>query len=163
MLDKILLKIDKERIEFIRMDREFGYGELIDGVIKRGLKFITKIKNTKTCLKWINENIEWEEVSATTLCYDVGLSEIPDYKNKIRVVLLKKIVKKEIKYDAILTNIIDKRAKEIVESYNGRQKIEAFFKEDKNCLGLKYLKVKKYDGICGFLWFGFMVNNLLLW
>ena len=163
MLDKILEKIDKEKIEFIRMDREFGYGELIDGIIKRQLKFITKAKNPKTCLKWINENIEWEKVSDTTLCYDIGLSEIPNSKNKTRVVLLKKKVKKGIQYDAILTNITDKKAKEIVEMYNGRQKIEAFFKEDKNCLGLKYLKVKKYDGIHSFLWFGFMVNNLLLW
>lgn len=111
ILKRILEKIDKDRIEFIRMDREFGFGELIDKTIKLKLKFITKIKNPKSYLRWIKEGIEWVKVSDTTLCYDAGLSKIPNCKNKLRVVLIKKRVKKGIQYDAILTNIMNKKQK----------------------------------------------------
>ena len=155
----------KEKVECLRMDRHFGSGAMIEYIMDEGLKFVTKIYNSVSTKQWLGDKIEWEEVSSTTGAYEVGWVSLPNCKYKVRVVLMKKKTKKGVSYDAILTNytLLEKDTVELVVFYNQRQKIEAFFKEDKNCLGIRHLRVKKYEGIWGFLWFAFITNNLLLW
>jgi hypothetical protein len=64
-----------------------------------------------------------------------------------------------------LTNVgaEDLPADEAIEVYNGRQTIEAYFKDEQQALGARHVRTRVWAGAAVFEWLVAMTNNLLRW
>jgi hypothetical protein len=64
-----------------------------------------------------------------------------------------------------LTNVAreDLPAVEAIRVYNGRQTIEAYFKDEQQALGARHVRTKVWGGAAVFQWLVALTNNLLRW
>jgi len=165
LLKKVLELLPRERL-ILRADAAFGTIDNINHLLNLGVRFIFKGKNGKTAKNLVAsiENLNFIEVNKSTKIAELPPKFIPPHFNdKVKIVIIKKQKKKEITYSYLITNIFWANLLALFNFYNARQTIEAFIKQAKNLLSIKYLRTRKISGIKAFLYFAFMAYNLLIW
>lgn len=145
----------------LRVDSGYGSDDSIqkikDKVLFAAKAYSTvRAANIAKCIK----RSDWEEVDG---CVDVF--ELPA-ADGLRYIIVRTLTSKgSFEYTMLVSNIplAQMSAVEMFHFYNKRQTIEAFFKTCKNTYHIRNLRTRKFDGIHAFLWFVFIMHNLLSW
>jgi hypothetical protein len=153
----------KDRRLIIRADSGYGSIENIEKLESiKGIQYITKGHSTRQAAK-IARDIAldaYEQVSKSVWIY-----EIPDASIRRKIIVQTLTKHGKLVYTMLITNLSRSQmtAKDLFYFYNGRQTIEAFFKQVKGVYSIKNLRTRKYHGIYAFLWLVFITHNLITW
>lgn len=133
-------------------------------------------KTAKVLYKKYKEQLQWlpsannpqKEVAELGWIFVSGHNrkeERPVCYTRVVLVRIWNDKKQQYEYRHLLTNISESKmnAVELEQYYQGRQTIEAFFKEEKNALAMKNLRTRDFWGNYVFFLLVAITNNLISW
>ena len=128
----------------------------------KGIQYVTKGHSTRQAAK-IAKDIPfdvYEQVNDSVWVY-----EIPTLISRRKIIVQTLTKHGGLVYTMLITNLCHSQmtAVDLFRFYNGRQTIEAFFKQAKGIYAIKNLRTRKYHGIYTFLWLVFITHNLVSW
>lgn len=164
------VQLDRARRQgrlWLRADLAYSGIDNLRPLVRGGIHFVMKGAGLKEeILERMAATVpidRWQPVNETVIGAELGtLEELPG----VRVVLYEVLTSHgEIKRSRLLTDLPPSQmsAAQLFEFYNGRQTIEAFFRESRHVYGMKNLRSRRFLAIYGFLWLVMMAHNLAMW